>query len=243
MKVTLGVLALCLGLTTALGVASAGRPSAPMTPPSGLISAPSTAFAKPGAPSRDRADSPAALSDFVDMRARALSNGPGLVGQGGPGGRLTAPQTTALAERCAPTAPASVLVSIVHVESGFLPLTIRVNGAHSRVLHPDSGAVAVEQAKTLIQAGRNIDLGLAQINSRNLSSAGLSVAEAFEPCRNLSAAAEILNRGYARALTTDRSNRPILQMAYSIYNTGNADSGLTNGYVAKVEAARKPDAQ
>ena len=153
--------------------------------------------------------------------------------------RMTAQDVGLLAQRCAPSAPASALISIVRVESGFAPLAIRVNGPRPRVIYPRSPEAASELAETLIAQGRNIDLGLAQINSRNLVALGLSAQDAFDPCHNLAGAAEILNRGYERALQVDRADRPILQMAYSIYNTGNTDRGLFNGYVAKVEAARQ----
>ena len=133
------------------------------------------------------------------------------------------------------------LTSIARVESGFAPLLIGVSGPHRSVVRPTTKAEAVETASELIAAGRDIDLGLAQINSRNLAALDMSVEDAFDSCRNLAAAGRILDRGYERALITGQGNRPILQMAYSIYNTGNTDDGLRNGYVARVEAARRED--
>jgi type IV secretion system protein VirB1 len=151
--------------------------------------------------------------------------------------RLTAASAAVLAERCAPTAPAATLVSIVKIESAFDPWTIRVNGPASAIYRPDSKAQAIQIATGLIASGRNIDVGLAQINSRNLPRLGLSVGEALDPCRNLAAAAAILNRGYEEALRRAGPDRSLLQTAYSIYNTGDGERGLANGYAAKVEAA------
>jgi type IV secretion system protein VirB1 len=125
------------------------------------------------------------------------------------------------------------------VESHLSPLAIRVNDARAQVLAPSNKAEAIAAARALITNGRNLDLGLAQINSRNLGWLNLSVEDAFDPCRNLAAAAQILDRGYSSALKIDRANRPLLQMAYSIYNTGVADRGWSNGYVAKIDAARR----
>ena len=134
--------------------------------------------------------------------------------------RLRASAVTKLADRCAPTAPASVLAAIVQVESGGDPLRIGVNGARRRVNSSASKATAVALAGQLIARGDSIDLGLAQINSRNLAGLGLSLDEVFDPCANLAAAATMINRGYAAALKAGEPNRPILQMAYSIYNSG-----------------------
>lgn len=164
------------------------------------------------------------------------------VAEAGPDGvteRLTVSQVADLAARCAPGAPASSLVSIVRVESAFAPLTVRVNGSHPRIYRPADRPEAISLARSLIADGRSVDLGLAQINSRNLARLNLSVEDAFDPCRNLAGAAEILNRGYEQALRVDHADRPILQMAYSIYNTGDTGRGLSNGYVARVEAARR----
>lgn len=47
----------------------------------------------------------------------------------------------------------------------------------------------------MISAGRRVDLGLAQINSKNLGWLGLSVEAAFDSCQNLAAAARVLQAG------------------------------------------------
>jgi type IV secretion system protein VirB1 len=156
-----------------------------------------------------------------------------------PAARLEPESVSALAARCAPSTPTTALVSIARVESHLSPLAIRVNDARAQVLAPSNKAEAIAAARALITNGRNLDLGLAQINSRNLGWLNLSVEDAFDPCRNLAAAAQILDRGYSSALKIDRANRPLLQMAYSIYNTGVADRGWSNGYVAKIDAARR----
>jgi type IV secretion system protein VirB1 len=156
---------------------------------------------------------------------------------------LDAASVQALAERCAPTVPSSVLVSIARVESGYSPWIIRINGSARRILRPRSEAEAVRLASSLIDAGRNVDLGLAQINSANFARLGASPAEIFDPCRNLAVAADILNRGYARSLAHAGTNRSLLQTTYSIYNTGNIERGLENGYAAKVEAGTRRSAR
>ena len=152
---------------------------------------------------------------------------------------LTNHEVSVIAARCAPSTPSEVLVSIARVESDLSPLRIHVNGVRPQVYDPQNLEEATKLAHDLITPGRNIDLGLAQINSRNIHALDLSVEDTFDPCRNLAGAAKVLSRGYQRALAVDHADRPILQMAYSMYNTGSPIRGLANGYVSKVEVVRE----
>ena len=123
------------------------------------------------------------------------------------------------------------------VESGFDPLAIGINGPDHRQLHPTTLHEAVATASSLIRAGRNIDLGLAQINSGNLARVGLSVERAFDACANLEASGRVLQAAYASASReADRRDIAVLK-ALSIYNTGRTDRGFRNGYVARVMTA------
>ena len=147
------------------------------------------------------------------------------------------PAALALANACAPGIAPETLLSIVSVESGFDPLVIGVNGVRPRAIKLTSKAAAVQTASELISRGENIDLGLAQINSRNLSPMGLSVADAFEACPNLTTAATILADGYRRAAPSQRGEQAALRTALSFYNTGTGIRGFRNGYVKKVVSA------
>jgi|LakMenEpi03Aug12_release.lakeMendotaPanAssembly.Ray.scaffolds.fasta_scaffold229765_4 type IV secretion system protein VirB1 len=143
----------------------------------------------------------------------------------------------ALAGQCAPTVAPETLASVVSVESSFDPLVIGINGRRHLQLHPVSKAEAVAMAQRLIAHGANIDLGLGQINARNLASLGLSVADAFDPCRNLAASAEVIEAGYVRAGPQPGAEQAALRTSLSLYNTGSPWRGFANGYVAKVTAA------
>lgn len=139
-----------------------------------------------------------------------------------------------LAAVCAPAVEQGALLSIAKVESGFEPLAIGVNGRSPRRLAPASRQQAIETASKLIAAGENIDLGLGQINSKNLSRLGLSVSDVFDPCINLAASAKIFSQGYVRANLSPGQERRALLTALSLYNTGHPQRGFENGYVAKV---------
>lgn len=150
---------------------------------------------------------------------------------------LTLTAALALATQCAPAVAPETLLSVVQVESRFDPLAIGVNGAPRILVKPTSVDEAVAKAAALIKAGRSIDLGLAQINSKNLSWLGLSLAEVFEPCTNLRAAARILQDGYGRSNAAQVGEQAALKTALSYYNTGHPARGFRNGYVAKVASA------
>jgi type IV secretion system protein VirB1 len=142
-----------------------------------------------------------------------------------------------LAETCAPAVAPSTLLAISQVESGFDPLVIGVNGPASRRLTFTSPAAAAAAAHRLVATGANIDLGLGQINVRNLPRLGLSVEAAFDPCRNLAASAQVLTADYLRTAPAAGQEQDGLRTALSYYNTGRPDRGFANGYVAKVSAA------
>lgn len=147
---------------------------------------------------------------------------------------LTIPAVLALAAQCAPGVAPETLLSIVAVESGFNPLAIGVNGRPRVTVAASFPREAVTRATALIASGRSVDLGLAQINSANLGWLGMSVADAFDPCRNLSAAGRVLQDGFRRSAGSGVGAQAALQTALSYYNTGHPRRGFDNGYVARV---------
>ena len=143
----------------------------------------------------------------------------------------------ALSQTCAPSVAPQTLAAIAHVESRFDPLAIGVNRGPRPAGRARDAAEAVTIARRLIASGANLDLGLAQINSANLGWLGLSVEAAFDPCRNLAAAATVLQAGYRPLARTAEARQAALRVALSRYNTGDPQRGFLNGYVGKVERA------
>lgn len=141
---------------------------------------------------------------------------------------------SALLAQCAPEVAPSTLAAVVSVESKGNPLAIGVNRGR-QVRQPTNVAEAVAVAKRLLARGANLDLGLGQVNSANLRRLGLSVEDAFDPCRNLAAAARVLTNSYRRAVALGHPTP--LGAALSAYNTGSMQRGYRNGYVARVYGA------
>lgn len=147
---------------------------------------------------------------------------------------LGLPVVMALAQRCAPGIAPEAILSIVSVESKFDPLAINVNGVGG--IRATSATQAIDVASRYIRAGYSVDLGLAQINSRNLGWTGLSITSAFDPCSNLAAAEKVLRSGYALA-SREAGGLDAISRTFSLYNTGSTTAGFRNHYVARVWTA------
>lgn len=132
-------------------------------------------------------------------------------------------------------------MAIVKVESGGNPFAINVNGSRRLARQPKSKAEALAWSEWLINRGYSIDMGLTQVNSANLARLRTSIHAMFEPCANLAAGASILSSEYANASRKLGSGQGALRAALSAYNTGNHRAGITNGYVARVSAAARPE--
>ena len=120
---------------------------------------------------------------------------------------------------CAAGVSPRTMAAVVSVESGGWPLTIHDNTNDRSYTFRDRRQ-AETTAKALLAAGHNIDLGLAQINSSNLSGLHLSPAQVLDPCTNLRAGATILRHAYAAAAQRFGAGQTALRFALSAYNSG-----------------------
>lgn len=143
----------------------------------------------------------------------------------------------ALYAQCAPNVAPQTLAAIVRVESGGKPWSIGINGNYVLPRQPASQTEAINEANRLIGMGYNIDMGLMQINVKNLGALNLSVERVFDPCTNIQAGAKVLQNFYQKSARNVGQGQQALRHAISAYNTGNFSKGFTNGYVAKVTQA------
>lgn len=135
---------------------------------------------------------------------------------------------------CALMVHPTTLDAVVRVESGNQPAAIHVNGISDKNQpHPLDSTDAATIARRHMAAGRSVDLGLMQVNSRNLTALGLTVEQALDPCTNLRAGGTILQSFYAAAVRRYGEGQQALAVALSGYNTGSEWRGLQNGYVSK----------
>jgi len=135
---------------------------------------------------------------------------------------------------CAPAVAPDTLRAIIRTESGFDPLALHINGNVRLKTPPRTVSEAISWSGWLIGRGYSIDLGLMQVNSRNLARLRMTLAQAFDPCWNIRAGATLLAQEYRRAARVHGPGTGALLYAISAYNTGNWQAGLRNGYVARV---------
>ena len=143
-----------------------------------------------------------------------------------------------LAARNAPTVDVGTLLAFAWFESKFRPLAIHDNTA-MRSEFPPSRAEAVARATALLAQNHSLDLGLCQVNSANLTHTGLTVMSAFDPGESMRAGAQILTGAYQQCLhgntrPTQREQQVALRCAASVYNTGDEQTGILNGYQSGV---------
>ena len=134
---------------------------------------------------------------------------------------------------CAANVAPVTLQAIIQVESGGNPLTVNVNGVRVQPSPAKTAAEAAQIARAYIARGFSVDLGLMQVNSRNLSFLGLTIEDVLDPCINVRSGGEILTANYAEAARSRGAGQAALQAALSAYNTGDFYRGFGNGYVAR----------
>lgn len=144
----------------------------------------------------------------------------------------TAAAILALASQCAPSVAPQTVAAIVQTESRGNPFALNVNGARQPARQLNA-ADAAATARRYVAAGYSVDLGLGQINSRNMRRLGLTWETVFDPCTNIAALGQVLSENY-RAVASGRHPQTALRLALSMYNTGSQSRGFRNGYVAKV---------
>ncbi|MEM6584558.1 MAG: lytic transglycosylase domain-containing protein [Pseudomonadota bacterium] len=143
----------------------------------------------------------------------------------------------ALAAQCAPQVAPTTIAAIVETESAGNPYAIGVNSGAPLTRQPTTGNEARRLAARLLAQGHDIDMGLGQINSANLSWLGLNLRQVFDPCINVGAAGRVLSHNFETTSARERDPQRALLQAISMYNTGSRTRGFRNGYVSKVQRA------
>jgi type IV secretion system protein VirB1 len=138
----------------------------------------------------------------------------------------------ALASQCAPSVAPETVLAIIQTESSGEQFALNVNGGRQPA-RQNNAVDAATTARRYVAAGYSVDLGLGQINSRNMRWLGLTWETVFDPCTNVAALARVLTTNY-NSVKAGRDPQTALRVALSMYNTGSQTRGFRNGYVAKV---------
>lgn len=146
---------------------------------------------------------------------------------------------SSLIQHCVPHIAQASMMSIVKVESRGNPLALGLNKGYKLQFQPQTKAQAHKWVEYLDKHNYNFDIGLAQVNIKNINKSGFSATDVLDPCTNLKLGSSILIKNYTNALVYSKSSSEAWQKAISAYNTGNFHSGFTNGYVSRVYVNRK----
>lgn len=134
---------------------------------------------------------------------------------------------------CASNVAPITLEAVISIESRGNPFAVHVNGLRDQPLPARDAHEATQLAARFVARGYSVDLGLTQVNSRNLDALGVTIDQVLDPCINVRSGAAILTADYAEAARTRGEGQVALQAALSAYNTGDFYRGFTNGYVAR----------
>jgi type IV secretion system protein VirB1 len=135
---------------------------------------------------------------------------------------------------CAANIAPVTLDALIDVESRGDPLALYVNGSAAQPRHAADAKEAAVVARNYIAQGYSVDLGLMQVNSRNLAELGYTVEQVLDdPCANIRAGATVVAGDYAAAVRVHGDGQAALRAALSAYNTGDFRRGFVNGYVAR----------
>lgn len=136
--------------------------------------------------------------------------------------------------QCVPNIAENTMMAIIKTESKFNPLAIGLNKGVRLMYQPQNLAQAGSWVTYLEKHGYNFDVGITQVNIKNIHKYGYRAIDALDPCLNMKLGGHILQSSYIKALRKSGNKREALYKAISAYNTGNYRSGFHNGYVQKV---------
>lgn len=149
-------------------------------------------------------------------------------------------------ETCAPNVAPTTMMRIIGVESAQNAAAIgykitKGENEYRLTKQPRTVEEAKAWATWLLANGYRFDAGIAQINSANFSRFGLTPANVFDPCTNISSSSKILTTFYRNAALKYGEGQQALYAAISAYQSGNFYTGFATGYVQKVVSKRIPD--
>jgi type IV secretion system protein VirB1 len=152
---------------------------------------------------------------------------------------LAGPALALLLERCAPSVSTDTMAAVVGVESAGDELAIGDNTTR-RAYHLRDRGAAARLAQALIARGDSVDVGLAQVNSGNFGTYGVTAADVLEPCANVRVGSAILADDYRWASTHFPSPRLALWHALAAYNAGPRGNGTRYVGLVVSEASMGP---
>jgi type IV secretion system protein VirB1 len=144
-------------------------------------------------------------------------------------------------QACASAVAPDTMRAIISVESRGYIYAINDNTAHATycvpgtAVFPCNGSQAAALAEKAVRLGHSVDVGIAQVNSGNFRTYGVSATKMLDPCENLRIGGKILTSAYQQSTAHFADERTALWHAIMAYNTGSLYAG--EDYVRSVVAA------
>ena len=155
-----------------------------------------------------------------------------------------------LESTCLPAAPLSTLRGVIEAESGGNPNAMQIDfpkgllkrwklaeGTLRLKRQPTNQREALDWLAYFRSYDIFVDLGLMQVSTAEAKRRGISPESLLEPCTNLRVGWQMLEDAYQIEKKIHGPGQEALQHAISRYNTGDAQRGIANGYLARVFAA------
>ena len=157
-------------------------------------------------------------------------------------GRLSQIEFASVAARCAPSAPADTLLAIARTESGLNPNAISINRpkAAARLAGRPEGELILAKQPTNLKEAKSwlhwlsvhrytVSVGLMQVNVETAVLFHLKPDQLLDSCTNLRVATAILIQLYTESAREMGEGFSALNVALSLYNTGDPGTGFGTG--------------
>jgi len=136
---------------------------------------------------------------------------------------MEAPDITTLIERCAPSALTRPVAAIMRQASASELLLVTIADKRPIRVLADSKPEAIALASEAVVAGQTVRIGMAQLDSEDLKSAGLTIATAFDPCAHIAGVGRVFQERRAR-LMAEGVREPVAgDQAVSSFKSARAD--------------------
>lgn len=136
--------------------------------------------------------------------------------------------------KCSIGVALSTMRAIIKTESRGNPFAIGINGRLYLKYQPKNYRQAYVWLEYLEKYHYNIDIGIAQINIKNVHKYGYKAVDMLDPCANIKLANIILLKSFKKLKQDNIPDNKALFMTISAYNTGSYQLGFQNGYVKRV---------
>lgn len=136
--------------------------------------------------------------------------------------------------QCAPQVSPVLMHALVRTESSWNPLAIGPDVGQPAIAQPGTLDEAVRTVKQLQASGAKFSLGLAQIHVSNVTRRGLTLEQAFDPCRNLRMGQTILFENYNQAIKEGYTGVDAVWAALRGYNSGGVNKPVSDKYANKI---------